>query len=170
MAKEIKPDNLSGAARFLNSGQTTEHVEFRGLTGRLDTNRIAELRPERTAPGVHVPRPLEKVKREFVLTRETDAAISEVVTLLRETTSARLSSSHVLRGLARLLMRRLPALKSAAVACGQRRLPSTSREQLGARVDFEQFLAGIFELAFGSHPAPQLRTNPPETADKPAAS
>ncbi|MBK9187720.1 MAG: hypothetical protein IPM33_02075 [Phycisphaerales bacterium] len=170
MAKEIKPDNLSGAARFLNSGQSTEHVEFRGLTGRLDANRIAELRPTPAVPRASVPRPLEKVKREFVLTRETDAAISEVVTLLRETTSARLSSSHVLRGLARLLMRRLPSLKSAAVASGQRRLPSTSPEQLGARVDFEQFLAGIFELAFGSHPVPQLRTNSPETADKPSAS
>ena len=169
MAKEIKPDNLSGAARFLNSGQSTEHVEFRGLTGRIDSNRIAELRPANAASEVHVPRPLEKVKREFVLTRETDAAISEVVTLLRDTTTARLSSSHVLRGLARLLMKRLPALKSAAVASGPRRLPSTSPEQLGARVDFEQFLATIFELALGSHATPPQRTNPPLPADKPAA-
>lgn len=170
MAKEIKPDNMSGAARFLNSGQSTEHVEFRGLTGRLDTNRIAELRAPGTRPSVQVPRSLEKVKREFVLTRETDAVISEVVTLLRETTSARLSSSHVLRGLARLLMRRLPALKSAAVASGPRRLPSTSPEQLGARVDFEQFLAGVFELGLSTPPATAPRHIPPEPADNKTAS
>ncbi|MDX2116827.1 MAG: hypothetical protein SFY96_01450 [Planctomycetota bacterium] len=119
---------------------------------------------------MHVPRPLEKVKREFVLTRETDAVISEVVTLLRETTSARLSSSHVLRGLARLLMRRLPALKNAAIASGLRRLPSTSPEQLGARVDFEQFLAGVFELGLSTPPAVAPRQIPPESADKEPAS
>lgn len=170
MAKEIKPDHTSGAARFLNSGQSTEHVEFRGLTGRIDANRIAELRPPGSRPAVHVPRPLEKVKREFVLTRETDAVISEVVTLLRETTLARLSSSHVLRGLARLLMRRLPALKSAAIASGPRRLPSTSPEQLGARVDFEHFLAGVFELGLSTPSAAASRLIPPEPADNKPAS
>lgn len=170
MAKEIKPDHMSGAARFLGAGQSTDHVEFRGLTGRIDANRIAELRPPGTRPAVHVPRPLEKVKREFVLTRETDAVLSEVVTMLRETTTARLSSSHVLRGLARLLMRRLPALKNAAVASGPRRLPSTSPEQLGARVDFEQFLAGVFELGLATPPTPSPRHTPPEPADiKPAS-
>jgi hypothetical protein len=166
MAKEIKPDLTSGAARFLNAGQSMERVEFKGLTGRLDTSRIAELAPSLTPPVVHVPRPLAKVKREFVLTRETDAALSEVVTLLRESTTARLSSSHVLRGIARLLMRRLPALRSAAVASGPRRLPSTSPEHQGARVDFEQFLADVFELALGSRAVAPSRPTPAEVHDK----
>jgi len=142
----------------------------RSVTGRLNTKRIEELRPASASAATHVPRLLEKVKREFVLTRETDAVISEVVTLLRETTTARLSSSHVLRGLARLLMRRLPALRNAAVASGPRRLPASNHGHINARIDFEQFLAEVFELALSVPPGanPQKITSAPPD-NKPAS-
>jgi hypothetical protein len=167
MAKEIKPNHQSGAARFLGASESGQRVEFRGLTGRLNVSQIAELHGPTGTTATAVPRPLEKVKREFVLTRETDAVITEVVGLLRETTTARLSSSHVLRGLARLLMDRLPALRAAAVASGHRRLPSTSPNHLGARVEFERFLASIFELALHANSASAARISSSSPADKP---
>lgn len=168
MPKEIKPNQQSGAARFLGASESGQRIEFRGLTGRLNVNQIAELRGSQVSTAAAVPRPLEKVKREFVLTRETDAVITEVVGLLRETTTARLSSSHVLRGLARLLMDRLPALRAAAVASGHRRLPSTSPNHFGARVEFERFLAGIFELALHADHPSSARSSSNTTADKPS--
>lgn len=155
MAKEIKPEPASGAARFLKGVESMRLVEHRGAVGTLNTSLLAELRgPVATELGC-VPRPHEKVKREFVITRETDEQLNELVRILRHTTTAKLSGSHVLRALLRLLASRVSDVQAAASSYGPRRLPSTGRAQTIARVEFDMFLGSIFELAISGRTSQQ---------------
>ena len=153
MAKEIKPEPGSGAARFLKGVESMRLVEHRGATGTVNAGLLAELRGGTAAELGRVPRPHEKVKREFVLTRETDEQLNELVRILRHTTTAKLSGSHVLRAMLRLLASRADDVRAAASSYGPRRLPSTGRAQTAARVEFDMFLGSIFDLAIsGRHP------------------
>lgn len=147
MAKGITPTITSSAARFLTSETSTSRVDSGGHGGQPPANKSADLSRHRDDSPESVPRSQQKVKREFVLTRETDAMLTELVNVLRDKTAARLSGSYVLRGLARLMMNHLPAIRSCAVACGHRRLPATSPRHAGARLEFERYLARVFELA-----------------------
>lgn len=139
MAKHIKPTPRSSAARFLTPDASTHQVGA-AMQEASDSSLLDH-------SSADVPRPLQKVKREFVLTRETDAIINEVVSVLRDVSGTRLSSSHVLRGLARLLVRHLPSIRHAAVAMGPQRLPATGTGHALARLAFEQYLAQVFEVA-----------------------
>lgn len=147
MAKGITPTITSSAARFLTSPTSTPRVDFEEAAGHALPSKSADLSRPRDDSPESVPRSQQKVKREFVLTRETDAMLTELVNVLRDKTAARLSGSYVLRGLARLMMNHLPAIRSSAVACGHRRLPATSPRHVGARLKFEQYLADVFEIA-----------------------
>ena len=158
MAKEIKPSPSSSAARFLTPESAGQAV----VAGGIKSNDSAGLKRPADESPADVPRMLQKVKREFVLTRETDAAINEVVSVLRETSNARLSSSHVLRGLARLLMAHLPAIRNAAVAMGPQRLPATGTGHALARLAFERYLVRVFELAIAGRTS---GTGSPDAAD-----
>jgi hypothetical protein len=152
VAKEIKPEPESGAARFLKGVESMRPVEHRGAVGAVNTSLLAELRGPAAADLECVPRPHEKVKREFVITRETDEQLNELVRILRQTTTAKLSGSHVLRAFLRLLASRVSHVQAAASSYGPRRLPSTGRAQTMARVDFDLFLGSIFELAISGKP------------------
>ncbi len=157
MAKEIKPEPGSGAARFLKGVESMRLVEHRGAVGAVNTSLLGELRGGSVVESGRVPRPHEKVKREFVLTRETDEQLNELVRMLRHTTTAKLSGSHVLRALLRLLASRAAEVQAAASSYGPRRLPSTGRSQTAARVEFDMFLGMIFELAIGGKTPPPPR-------------
>lgn len=165
MAKGITTTITSAAARFLTSEPSTQRADSGASAGAPFANTSAGLpRPPEHTPE-RVPRSQQKVKREFVLTHETDAMLTELVNVLREKSSARLSGSYVLRGLARLMMNHLPAIRSAAVAYGPRRLPATSPRHAPARMEFEKYLATIFELALtGRLPPSSGPESPPPRA------
>jgi hypothetical protein len=167
VAKEIKQEPVSGAARFLKGVESMRLVEHHGATGTVNTSLLAELRGEPETPEGHVPRPHEKVKREFVLTRETDEQLNELIRILRRTTTAKLSGSHVLRAMLRLLTHRRSELRAAAVSYGARRLPSTGRSQTTARVEFDLFIAEIMEVAIGGKGAPVTPLEPASPRDTP---
>lgn len=173
MAKGITSTITSAAARFLTSETSTQRVDSGGAPGPSTHNPSADLARPRESSPESVPRSQQKVKREFVLTHETDAMLTELVNVLRDKTAARLSGSYVLRGLARLMMNHLPAIRSAAVAYGPRRLPATSPRHAPARMEFEQYLATIFELALTGRlpPSPGQESPPPrEPPDTDSAS
>lgn len=152
MAKEIKPETESSAARFLTLEGPMSSVDRASENASHSKDLSGTPAPTKR----DVPRSQQKVKREFVLTRETDAVLHELVGVLRDTSDARLSASHVVRGIARLLMNHLPAIRNASVACGPRRLPSTGADQAQARLEFEHYLAGVFELALTGRPSQPL--------------
>lgn len=168
MAKGITTTITSAAARFLTSQTSTPRVDSGGASAPPVPNQSADLASPRESSPESVPRSQHKVKREFVLTHETDAMLTELVHVLRDKTAARLSGSYVLRGLARLMMNHLPAIRTAAVAYGPRRLPATSPRHAPARMEFEKYLATVFELALTGRlpPSPeQVSPTPSESAD-----
>jgi len=81
------------------------------------------------------------VKREFVLTSATDESLCQLVDLLRRTTGARMSASHVLRALILGLSHARPSLESEIRRLGSLRLPSNAPDKLSDRAQFERRIA-----------------------------
>ncbi len=84
------------------------------------------------------------IKREILLTRETDVALDELVQIFRDATGARLTTSHVVRALLRGIKHTIPSLRRAAQQVGRVRLPSNAPAHQAERDAFEQRLAEAF--------------------------
>lgn len=83
------------------------------------------------------------VKREFVLSPETDQALCGLVEMFRRTTGARLSGSHVLRALLVGVSHSHATLEMEARRVGALKLPSNARGQDAERVRFERRIAAV---------------------------
>ena len=83
------------------------------------------------------------VKREFVLSPETDQALCGLVEMFRRTTGARLSGSHVLRALLLGVSHSHATLEMEARRVGALRLPSNARGYDAERVHFERRIAAV---------------------------
>ncbi|MCC6426040.1 MAG: hypothetical protein IT435_04395 [Phycisphaerales bacterium] len=84
---------------------------------------------------------LRFIKRELVLTPETDEAFTRLIELYRRTTGARLSASHVARAILRAVAFAMPAVEHEAARLGPMKLPSNARGRAIERERFEARLA-----------------------------
>ena len=81
------------------------------------------------------------VKREIVLTRETDTALDQLLALFRRSTGARLSTSHVVRVILLVAYLAMDRLESELASIGPLDLPSNARNREAERKQFESMLA-----------------------------
>ncbi|MBI1827226.1 MAG: hypothetical protein HY287_03490 [Planctomycetes bacterium] len=81
-----------------------------------------------------------RIKRELILTPSTDAALSRLVALFRETSGAKLTTSHVARAVLQSVTHNMSHLETHAKKLGPLKLPSNARgreperERLEARI------------------------------------
>lgn len=80
------------------------------------------------------------VKRELVLTPETDEAFTRLIDLYRRATGARLSASHVARAMLRAVAFAMPSVEHEAGRLGPMKLPSNAR---GRAIERERFEARL---------------------------
>lgn len=90
------------------------------------------------------------VKRECVLTRSTDEALTRFTELIRRTTGARVSASHAVRSLLLSLGPVWPRLEDELRALGSLRLPSNAKGNEASREALERTLAGAVARAVRS--------------------
>lgn len=84
------------------------------------------------------------LKRELILSRTTDDALTGLVQLYRRATGARLTASHAARAMLRGVAFCLPELEQEARRIGPLKLPSNARGREAERDRFEQRLAEAF--------------------------
>lgn len=125
----------------------------RRLAAERPTSSIARLLDPAAAAEALVARPVRPppdrsrqsrralTKREVVLTAEADAAFQALIDACREGTQTRLTASHVVRALLRVVSGALPELRAALAKVGSQRLPSNGAAFEAERVRFEQVLA-----------------------------
>jgi hypothetical protein len=112
--------------------------------------------PEERSPVLSLPQPGARaavpslVKRECVLTRPTDEALSRLTDLIRRTTGARVSASHAVRSLLLSLGPVWPRLEDELRALGPMRLPSNAKGNEPSREALERALAGAVARAVRS--------------------
>lgn len=87
------------------------------------------------------------VDREVVLTPETDAVLSNLVLLCRTTTETKVTTSHVVRALLRVVAHRSGELNHRLRQLGKLKLPSNAAEFEADRARFEARLADAFLAA-----------------------
>lgn len=90
------------------------------------------------------------VKRECVLTRPTDEALTRLTEVIRRTTGARVSASHAVRCLLLVLGPIWPRLEDELRALGPMRLPSNAKGNEHARDALERTLASALRRATAS--------------------
>ena len=117
--------------------------------------------PERETPETTLPRTRPSpsaapslVKRECVLTRPTDDALTRLAELIRRTTGARVSASHAVRSLLLVLGPVWPRLEEELRALGPMRLPSNAKGNEASREALERALAGAVARAVRSSESP----------------
>lgn len=81
------------------------------------------------------------VKREIVLTRETDAILDHLLNLFRRQTCTRLSTSHVIRVMLLMTQLATDTLHTELARVGPLNLPSNARGRETERQRFESILA-----------------------------
>lgn len=106
---------------------------------------------------------LRPVKRELVLTRESDQQFQVLIDACRQATGARVTASHVARTLFRVLAEAMPAIRRSLAELGPQRLPSNAPGFDHDRAAFEHRLArtlarGLADAAPSTSHAP---TTPP---------
>ena len=87
------------------------------------------------------------IKREVVLTPETDAILNELVDAFRRATCTRLSTSHVVRAILLSAHHVSSELQNHIPQAGSVRLPSNARGRDAERQHFELLLARAFANA-----------------------
>ncbi len=95
-----------------------------------------------SAPATPMSQP-KLVKRELVLTLETDEALNCLVSALRQATGTRLNASHVVRAMLRVVANVIPRIAGQANCPIPLRLPPKARGQEAQRDAFEQQLADL---------------------------
>lgn len=87
------------------------------------------------------------IKREFTLTRATDATLNELLAIYQREAACRLHSSHLMRAILRALGRALPEIEREAARLGALKRPRNAAGQEAERDEFEERLA--FSLLAG---------------------
>lgn len=87
------------------------------------------------------------IKREVVLTPETDAILDELVEAFRRATRTRLTTSHVVRAMLLSAHHAGAAIQDHLYQAGYVRLPSNARNHAAERQRFELLLARAFAVA-----------------------
>ena len=94
------------------------------------------------------------IKREFVLTPETDRILAALVQTYRQTTGARISNSQLIRAVLRSMSYGCVAIEREAQRLGTLKLPSNAKERVAEREQFELVLSTSIVEAMRSLGAP----------------
>lgn len=98
------------------------------------------------------PAELRFIKRELVLTTETDETFTRLIDAFRRATGTRLSASHMARAMLRAVAFAMPSVEHEAARLGTMKLPSNARGRGIERERFEARLADALLsglIAFG---------------------
>ena len=93
------------------------------------------------------------IKREFVLTPETEEMLENLVQTYRQATGARISNSQLIRAILRCMSYGHGAIEREARRLGALRLPSNAKGRETEREAFERNLGASFVAAMRSLPA-----------------
>lgn len=85
-----------------------------------------------------------RIKREFILTDESEATFAELLALFRRATQTRLTASQLFRAMLRAVEDALPMLQYEAERLGPLRLPGNGRDAQPLRDEFEARVAAAF--------------------------
>lgn len=130
----------SAVARLLDVNAAARAVSTTAVLGPETTNAAAP--PEATlTPRTPEQGALSLVKREFVLTPATEQSLLALIDLLRRTTGARLSASHVLRALLIGVEHARPSIEAESSRIGALKLPSNAHGREAERARFERRIA-----------------------------
>ncbi|MFA6043740.1 MAG: hypothetical protein WC718_02040 [Phycisphaerales bacterium] len=147
MAKVLTEERpVSSLARLLNpvaAGAAVRPV----VPDMLSRERMAKPEPQPTTVPAATP---VLVKRECVLTRPTDEALTRLTHLIRRTTGARVNASQSVRCLLNALTTVWPRLEEELCTLGPLRLPSNARGYEQDRESLEQTLARALVRAMRS--------------------
>jgi len=158
MAKSLAtPPPSSSVVRLLDLSAAARAVAINTAPSEPMAKRV-DVSPELTeaeAPIQPVPPVPEKahVKREVVLTAETDAVFSRLVELYRRSTGTKLTASHVARAMLKGADHCMHHLEREARRIGPTRLPSNARGRELERARFEARLADAFIAGIRFAPA-----------------
>lgn len=149
MAKPLAQHTpMSPLSRLLDPGAAVRAVAPMPVLPTVPERQASETTPPRMRPSL--PAAPSLVKRECVLTRPTDEALTRLTELIRRTTGARVSASHAVRCLLLLLGPVWPRLEDELRAMGPMRLPSNATGNEPAREAMERALAGAVARAIRS--------------------
>lgn len=154
MARRITNRQMtSSVARLLSPAAATAALApvDRGVSVRQDVHRHAVIPTGRT----------RHIKREFILSRETDSIVNNLLAVFNQQNDTRLTASQVIRALLIALRHALPAIQTVAEQAGPLVRPGNSGSQRRARIDFEQRLAAVIEEGLLSATARQARADEP---------
>jgi hypothetical protein len=143
MAKQLRePPPSSSVARLLDRDAAARALaphEF-GIEAVPDSMPRPSVVAITPTPTPQPSGEIVDVKREFVLSRSTDEAFTQLVDLLRRSTGTRLTSSHVARALFRGIAHCLPIIELQTRRLGRLKLPSNARGREAERERFETLL------------------------------
>lgn len=147
MAKNLRTTPPSSSvARLLDPVAASRAIEK--VSGYLPPSRTVEPpitpTPSRAAVDLAGAR---LIKREVVLTPETDAILDELVEAFRRATRTRLSTSHVVRAMLLSAQHAGDGIRTHLHQAGCVRLPSNARGRDAEREHFELLLARAFATA-----------------------
>lgn len=132
----------SSVARLLDSnaaGRATRTLDPTDAHGHEPSEDEPAYSPAGAVPAVT---PKSKpTKREFLLSREADAALERLIQILRDATGTRLTASHVARALLLAAEHAAPHIRQAAELLGSETLPSNAPAYEFARRRFEGRIA-----------------------------
>lgn len=97
------------------------------------------------------------IKREFILSPETDAILIDVLSVLYQSTGRRLNASQVIRSMLLAVRPALPLIRNAATQMEAVARPVNRRGQRQARTHFERYLARV--IGAGLHGATGIQAD-----------
>lgn len=147
MAKTLRTSPPSSSvARLLDPIAASRAIEK--VSGHPLPNMTSEYpsAPIQDPRAVSDPGP-RLIKREIVLTPETDAILDELVEAFRRATRTRLTTSHVVRAMLLSAQHAGAAIQDHLHQAGYVRLPSNAQGHAAERQHFELLLARAFAVA-----------------------
>ncbi len=138
MARRIRNQNVtSSVARLLSPIVATAAmapIDRGACTGQDDG-------PNHVVPTART----KHIKREFILSRETDSTVNDLIAVFNQQHDIRLTASQLIRAVLIVLRSALPAIRMTAERAGPFTCPGNSGHQLRARIAFERRLATVIE-------------------------
>lgn len=135
----------SAVARLLDGDAAARAVSVLTLTAKPLREESEPPAPTPVATGEPA-----TVKRELVLTPAADAALSRLVTLYRQATGTKLTTSHVARAVLHVVAACEPFIEREAATLGPTPLPSNAKGREAERDAFERHIARAFHTALAA--------------------
>lgn len=156
MAKQLRqPPPSSSVARLLDltaaARAVAPAIDPPSIAGHFEESK--ESTKEYTPVASQSMQGTPYIKRELILTQETDATLSQLVELYRKATGSKVTTSHVARSLLLAVHHSMDYLSRESRRIGPLKLPSNARGREQDRLKFEARLADAFLAGMRAAPA-----------------